>query len=1223
LNYDLENFSKEDQINYLTSLWKRNFNEDAQDNLYHFAELLVDQISKTLKDDDRAFIGIPLQCRILAECFETDVQKSAQNQSELNSLVESIDRMNLDVANLYRLLLTKKRKIYEEEKKALSQSSDLADYHANSDIDNLELFLPKLAIKTIVSTKEEVHVLLGTQENSMKSKYEQDKKITKRMDHSVRFGLLDENAEGKVRFLHRTYAEYMMAEYLYTGFLLDDKKRNHLLDYDSARKLIIDKILVKEQYDGVQVFFDAMLKKIVCDNKEWENIVVNNLPERFYRLAEDLYRQSLRQNQKPFISNPSNALRISVVNRKEQIFNFLCDCLDATFDKSTVTMAVTISFVLKCGFDSMITLKHFCHQHIKIFRRFIGYYGDVLQSDDNIKQTYKIICRLINGLPLSGFDEHSDWNGSEQRQLVDELLDFMLANKKAIDLIFCSDRDEHYIKPMFAMFIFNENYDSHLHKFFKILSDSKFYSNENNFSNLLKNVLQSVKRKHRTKDRIGKTITILQTLGRQDVLIKMHGLFLTIEPDAFKGIYSHANYYKISHLKTNLSSVLKSDSYRMTHIHQAAFHGDTVAIEKILTTVKEMLTDPELRDKAEQVVKIVSRDDFGFTPFYLAAVCGHENLYRNMLAFLKDVHPGTPQQISDNFQTYLTATDGFVFHALSDAMESENLNMFETILNSVKIVLGQKCLLHLLKSKARENKGKIRYDHYPAYCWPTTIFGVASCYADLFHSLAKIVVQNGSNENYQDLDDLVFYFLKTESYYRFTLKHINAEILQGMLSLKGSNDWTKRLLEMEEFLVDGFDLLSKRLLKNFRDDQLHQFIEMIISNETTTDKSYWSKVTESVIQKTGIQVDDISLFLKCVSEKLGESFVVKLVTHDDKDVTRRSDELADCMFAHLSMEGQEEVKQHWKQMATPKINEIFFETTSKNYWLNNERTFRNADVKFYLKYGSDAQLSDFVRVVTSLHNVEANKPCSVWGYVFQNDRGMKEMTRKILKHVGEKVEIFGRNATKTLLLHQIDEEPLILEIAASWKHNVDSVLPAMLSHLPNEIQDEMQQYLRQNVPKFVDKAFSNPTLLMPSGQSYRRLNTLNFLLNFCNEKQLQLFYEKITFLMDASHTMKKISIWGDLFRCDCEQDDVTTMDKFLGCVSKKLGSKTVKKLILHADEGKDVVILLIASRGEDQMVDTMLNYLDDVEDRKKVQRKVDKHLRKKIEAPARKDAYRC
>jgi hypothetical protein len=491
----------------------------------------------------------------------------------------------------------------------------------------------------------------------------------------------------------------------------------------------------------------------------------------------------------------------------------------------------------------------------------------------------------------------------------------------------------------------------------------------------------------------------------------------------------------------------------------------------------------------------------------------------------------------------------------------------------------------------------------------------------LFHSLAKIVVQDGSNENYQDLDDLVFYLLKTEDFSHLTLKHVNAEILQGMLSLRGANDWTKRLLDMDEFVINGFDILSNKLVKNFQEDQLKQLIEVLIFNNKAG-KSFWSEITQSASSVSDMRnAENLSLFLKCVSEKLGESFIVKLATHDDGDVTICSDKLTNCMFAHLSMEGQEEVERHWKQIAAPRLKQIFFEPTSKNFWLNNEPIFRNPDVRLYLKYGSDAQLSDFISVVTSLHNVEENKQLSVWGYVFKH--GSKMTCCEILKSVAEKETIFGRNATITLLLHEIDEEPLILEIAAAWEQDVDSLLPAMLSHLPNEIQDEMKQYLREHGPKLVDKAFSNPTLLMPSGQSYRRLNTLIFLLNYCNKNQLQLFYEKITFLMDASHTMKKISIWGDLFRCDCEQDDVTMMDKFLGCVSEKLGPKTVKKLILHADEGKDAVILHIASRGEDQMVDTMLNYLDDVEDRKKVQRKVDKHLRKKFETPERKDAFRC
>ena len=77
----------------------------------------------------------------------------------------------------------------------------------------------------------------------------------------------------------------------------------------------------------------------------------------------------------------------------------------------------------------------------------------------------------------------------------------MLANKKkGIDPIVDS-RDELYMKPMLSMFIFSEHYDRSLRKFLTILSDSKFYFEGNQLSNLLKNVFHSVKRKNLVKGR--------------------------------------------------------------------------------------------------------------------------------------------------------------------------------------------------------------------------------------------------------------------------------------------------------------------------------------------------------------------------------------------------------------------------------------------------------------------------------------------------------------------------------------------------------------------------------------------------------------------------------------------------------------------------------------------------------------------------------------------------
>ncbi|EFX87323.1 hypothetical protein DAPPUDRAFT_307124 [Daphnia pulex] len=270
LSYSLSNFSKRDQVEYLTSVWQRDFRSNVEKDLRNCAKSLVDRVSKTLRDEERAFIGIPLQCRILAECFQSELLKSFQQDNTFGSFSKTIQHLNLSLASLYRLLMEKKHEIYRQEKKAQSCASDLASSHAMEDIDHLEPFLRKLAIETIVSFNEHVDALLG-KKKSMTPKETLDKKKERMVDHCSRFGLLDRDAKGKVRFLHRTYAEYLMAEYLYTGFLLDEEKRNHLLIYKSARKFIVSKILVKNHYDGVQIFLDSMLKEMVDDNEEWRN----------------------------------------------------------------------------------------------------------------------------------------------------------------------------------------------------------------------------------------------------------------------------------------------------------------------------------------------------------------------------------------------------------------------------------------------------------------------------------------------------------------------------------------------------------------------------------------------------------------------------------------------------------------------------------------------------------------------------------------------------------------------------------------------------------------------------------------------------------------------------------------------------------------------------------------------------------------------------------------
>jgi hypothetical protein len=75
LPFSLEHLGKEHQVNYLTNYCKKKTHDGNEEELIKkFANSLVEQVSEALKDKERTFIGIPLQCRILAECFTSQLE---------------------------------------------------------------------------------------------------------------------------------------------------------------------------------------------------------------------------------------------------------------------------------------------------------------------------------------------------------------------------------------------------------------------------------------------------------------------------------------------------------------------------------------------------------------------------------------------------------------------------------------------------------------------------------------------------------------------------------------------------------------------------------------------------------------------------------------------------------------------------------------------------------------------------------------------------------------------------------------------------------------------------------------------------------------------------------------------------------------------------------------------------------------------------------------------
>jgi hypothetical protein len=241
------------------------------------------------------------------------------------------------------------------------------------------------------------------------------------------------------------------------------------------------------------------------------------------------------------------------------------------------------------------------------------------------------------------------------------------------------------------------------------------------------------------------------------------------------------------------------------------------------------------------------------------------------------------------------------------------------------------------------------------------------------------------------------------------------------------------------------------------------------------------------------------------------------------------------------------------------------------------------------------------RTIVTTHQI-GEEQFTLWSCIFKNcDKEASE----ILKLVSEKVEILGRDGVKQLLLHEIDNVPFIIK-AVSWGEDVD----ARLEILPKEIKEEIQPLIKQMAPKFIKNSLCDLKAFFKTfdAQHYKKLNSFAFFLNYLSDKsQLEKFFQNITSTADDGENTR--SIWAELLTNECQDhktDDIAKMNKFMKCLSEKLGSNAVKELVLHSD-GEMRVIFYPALRGEEKMLETLLNYLS-AKDRKKVQRQVDEFL---------------
>jgi len=297
LSYTLEPYSEKDQVEFLTKFWslKDWFTEPKEkgkamkkSQLKIYAEHLIKKLAQSISDKDKEFTGIPLQTRMLAEAFDKEVQifcELAESKPDLPS--------KLDVLELYGRFIERKYDIYQEEKFRVRADNVVAMEQRELDLKSMRSDHQLLALKLLFNDEQ---VAL----------FQNNIECTFSAEHLTRFGIVQINCGGKLQFIHRTLAEYYVADCLL----------NHLTEWNNSSReiqtFILQYILQEAECQVIKVFTDAFLST----SKPSDEVL-----EYYGILIYDLSTQYV-----PILCK-------AAVERNVHIMGFLLDCLQATAEK--------------------------------------------------------------------------------------------------------------------------------------------------------------------------------------------------------------------------------------------------------------------------------------------------------------------------------------------------------------------------------------------------------------------------------------------------------------------------------------------------------------------------------------------------------------------------------------------------------------------------------------------------------------------------------------------------------------------------------------------------------------------------------------------------------------------------------------------------------------------------------------------------------------------------
>ncbi|KAF5296249.1 hypothetical protein FQA39_LY12586 [Lamprigera yunnana] len=225
---ELTPFTKQNQYDYIVKYFSEFCDLSELDAIKEFVNKLVIASNQNLNDQDQEFIGVPLQTKLLAEVFVNDCKKYIATKTFVNE--------SFNLIYLYKHFINKKIEIVCE--KFGKGSDDMLEQYKN--------YRSLFALKTLFLEEDLEYLEIDT-------KLKQLILLLPETLHNLQkdgIVILEKNCQ--VKFVHKTFAEYLAAKWLSKNF--DDEE-------NGENTLNLFKKLFSINYVTVRNMFDRILAK--------------------------------------------------------------------------------------------------------------------------------------------------------------------------------------------------------------------------------------------------------------------------------------------------------------------------------------------------------------------------------------------------------------------------------------------------------------------------------------------------------------------------------------------------------------------------------------------------------------------------------------------------------------------------------------------------------------------------------------------------------------------------------------------------------------------------------------------------------------------------------------------------------------------------------------------------------------------------------------------------